>query len=392
MLAIAGCATAPTEYHAPAALGAGERAALNLRVFERAWELVDEKYFDAQFRGVDWPAMREKHRPEAVAAQDDEALYQALNRLAAELKESHLRAISPRRDHERSAGQRAAVGMRWQMLEGRRVIADVVPGGAAAIAGVQRGWFVLTRNGTPLREGDPYVPKLGEPVTYGFLDENETPRTLTMEPRLISFARQEEQGLPGGFIYLRFDEFSRENLSWLSGRLKAHSAAPGVVIDLRENHGGNALALNVAVAEFFSKRVAEGRLIRRGGREREANSLSWRSARYAGRVAILTGPVTGSAAEIFAHVLQHHRRAVVIGRRTAGAVIYSRYYPLPGGGRLQIPVSDYLGLDGKRLEGRGVAPDIAVPAATAADFRANRDADLAAALQELTRSQNPSAD
>ena len=51
-LFLAGCATIPTEYREPAALAAEARATLNLRVYDRAWELVNEKYFDRAFLGV----------------------------------------------------------------------------------------------------------------------------------------------------------------------------------------------------------------------------------------------------------------------------------------------------------------------------------------------------
>ena len=95
---------------------------------------------------------------------------------------------------------------------------------------------------------------------------------------------------------------------------------------------------------------------------------------------VLIGPSTGSAAEIFAHVMQHYGRATIVGRRTAGAVIVSRTYSLPGGGKLQVPIQDYRGLDEKRLEGRGVTPDVAVPSPALADLRAGRDPDLEKAL------------
>ena len=320
VLFAAGCATVPSEYREPPPLAATERTAHNLRVFERTWELVNEKYFDAKFRGIDWPAMRAKHRAEAVAAADDMALYQSLNRLCAELKESHLAAIPPLRAYEHRTEYRASVGFRMQLIEGRRVVTDVVPGSPAAIAGVEIGWIGTTRNGAPFQEKDTYLPKLGQTVTYGFLDARDQPRSVTMEPQLINFAQLVKHELTGGFIYLRFDEFSRKSLHWLSEQLKAQATAPGVVIDLRHNPGGNLLALNVALAEFFPKPVAAGRMIKRSGRERENQSFSWLSARYAGRVAILTDHATGSAAEIFSHVLQHHKRATVIGRLTAGAV------------------------------------------------------------------------
>ena len=48
-----------------------------------------------------------------------------------------------------------------------------------------------------------------------------------------------------------------------------------------------------------------------------------------------------------------------------------------------MPVTDYIGLDGKRLEGRGVTPDVGTPPPTLADLRTGRDPDLATALNLL---------
>jgi carboxyl-terminal processing protease len=128
-----------------------------------------------------------------------------------------------------------------------------------------------------------------------------------------------------------------------------------------------------------------GQFVQRSGKVRETKGIALFSARYAGRVVVLIGPGSASASEIFAHVLQQQKRATVVGRRSAGAVIVSRFYRLPGGGRLQVPIQDYVGVDGQRLEGRGVTPDVVVPAPTFADWRAGRDPELEAALAELRK-------
>jgi carboxyl-terminal processing protease len=387
LLALAGCATAPTVYRGPAPLAAAERTTRNLAVFDRVWELVNERYFDPKFRGVDWPAQRASFRPQAAEAPDDEALYRTINRMLATLKESHLFAAAPRLAHELRTDHRVAVGLRLQFVEGKRVVVETVPGSPAEAAGIRIGWIAVARNGAPFpapTERDTFAARPGVPVSFTFLDESDQSREFALEPRLLSFKRREERALPGGAVYLRFDEFDFAALSWFSSRLKAHQDAPAVVLDLRSNPGGYTVALRVALGELFPGRVATGRTVSRQGRAREVRSQSWLSANYSGRVVVLTGPSTGSAAEILAHVLQHHRRATIVGRRTAGAVIYSRYFSLPGGGRLSVPVEDYVGLDGKRLEGRGVTPDVAVPVSLA-DLRAGRDDDLAAALALLEK-------
>lgn len=379
---LAGCATAPTEYREPTALAANERTALNARVFERVRTLVQEKYYDATFHGVDWSAACARHRDAILAAPDDATLYRQLNELCRELKESHLAALAPRRVHEMSTAHRAAIGLRARLLEGRRVIVELVPNGPAARAGVQIGWILVSRDGQPLPAHDDFIPRVGQPISYGFLDAQDQPHTLIIEPALVDFTRRESRPLAGGARYLRFDRFDLSALNWLSTELKTHASAPAVVLDLRDNSGGMVLALNLAVSEFFPRNVAEGRWVRRNGTDRDAQSRSWRSARYTGRVVVLTSGGTGSAAELLAHVLRHHRRATLVGQKTAGAVMLSHYYNLPGGGRLQIPTEDYVGLDGQRLEGRGVTPDSLVDL-TLADARAVRDPALEAALRLL---------
>jgi len=384
-LGLAGCATAPTEYHDPAPLTAAARRDHNLAVFDRAWSLVNEKYFDAKFRGVDWRAMRVKFRPEAAAARDETELYHVLNQMNAQLGESHLAALAPRRHHELETEHRPAVGFRWLMVDNRRVVSEVLPGGPAAQAGVEPGWFVVTRDGRPIDDYDRYIAHVGQAVTYGFLDRQNQPRSYTFTPQLLSFVRRDAQVLADGVLYVRFDVFDRESLAWLSENLKAHRDAPATIIDLRSNPGGNAFILSIAVAEFFDHRVPEGHLVKRNGAGRDESSFSWFSAHYQGDVVILTSPNTGSAAEIFSHVLQHHHRARIVGRPTAGAVIYARSWPLPGGGSLQIPVLDYVGLDGQRIEGHPVQPDVLVPQPSLAELRVGNDADLDAALKLLHR-------
>lgn len=388
-LLLAGCVTVPTEYHEPPPMGAEARAEHNARVFDRALKLIDRHYFDAEYRGQDLAALREKYRTRAVAAKDDDALYRALNELCAEFKESHLGALSPRRAHENRTDHRAAVGLRWQIAEGKRVIVEVVPDGPADRAGVQPGWLLVTRNGQPLDERETFVTRLGEPVTFGFLDHAEAPRELTLVPELLNFERLDSHELPDGYHYLRFDRFNLTSLRWLSAELKEHIEAPGVVLDLRQNSGGTTFILRMAVAELFDRRVSLGEFVRRSGSKVEAGDFQWLAANYAGKLVILTSNGSGSAAEILAHAVQYHHRGMVVGRKTAGAVILSRMYHLPGGGRLQIPVQDYIGLDGRRLEGRGVSPDVEVPPPTLAQLRAQQDPDLEKALEVLDAMSAP---
>jgi carboxyl-terminal processing protease len=123
------------------------------------------------------------------------------------------------------------------------------------------------------------------------------------------------------------------------------------------------------------------------GTQRVANSSqqmrTWRfTDHYHGPLCVLVGPSTASAAEILAAAVQDQRRGKIIGRASNGSVVPSEWFELPDGGRMMIPMSDFVRSDGRRLEGAGVQPDIWV-LPTIDDVREGRDPALARALREL---------
>jgi C-terminal processing protease CtpA/Prc len=97
---------------------------------------------------------------------------------------------------------------------------------------------------------------------------------------------------------------------------------------------------------------------------------------------------------MYARLLQIEKRAVVIGDRTAGAVMTSRMFPHTVGiGRIafygtSITVGDVRMSDGSSLEHVGVTPDI-VMIPTAADLAARRDPVLARAIAEAGGQMSP---
>lgn len=378
----------PTEFKEPAPLAAAERAALNNRIFAAAWDLIDKKYFDDKFNGVDWLAMRIKYAPAAAAATDDDALYRVLNQMVGELRDAHVDAISPREVHEGRSRHKADPGLWQRRIEGQWVVIDTIPGSPAEAAGVRRGWLTVSRNEQPMpteTRRDSFLTHVGEPIRYVFVDADDRPRALQLVPDLIPFERARltvSRDVAGGVRYLRFDFFELPALRWLNRELKSHHDAPDVILDLRNNSGGQVNSLRHAVRDFFPQGALLGQTVTRTGKSREMGTLSFSPALYNGRVVILTSETTASCAEIFSHVLQFHKRAIVVGEKTRGIVEGGIQHPLPGDGYLKVAELDYLGLDGRRLEGVGVTPDLLVPL-TLADLRAGRDAGLDAALSWL---------
>jgi carboxyl-terminal processing protease len=380
-----GCATVPPVQVPLAELPAVQqaRARENLRVFNVVWDLVHRRHYDPKLGGLDWNAAAIVHAPKAAAAPDDASLYAVLNAMLDPLHDSHTRALSPQQAAERREQRRARTGFSMTRIEQQWVVSEVLPGSPAEQAGVRSGWIVVARNQEPLSDRISFRAQDGEIVAWEFRDaEDRIIRVSTAAKPLATGSRRIVHELEGGFVYLRFDEFDGTDRRWLGTELRKHRDAPGVVIDLRWNPGGETFSLGISIGEFFDRPVDCGTFITRSGSRQVKNSWQLGSAEYRGRVVVLVDGGTGSAAEIFAAVLQDHGRATVVGRRTAGAVLASRFHALPGGGELQLSREDYVAPKGRRIEGLGVEPDVTVPRLLA-DVRAGRDADLEAALRVL---------
>ena len=384
-LAVAGCVTRPPVEVPLASLPAAQRARAteNVRVFHRVWDLVNRKHYDPKFQGAAWAELGVKHAAVAAAATDTAALYRVLNAMLEPLQDSHTQAQSPDQAFDHRTRTRARTGFNLVRMDDVWVVSEVLPGSPAEAAGVQVGWIVVSRDGRPVGAQLDFRPQPGDAVGWEFRDLNERVVRVAPVAKVLSTGpRQIARVLEGGWVYLRFDEFDAPDRRWLARQLADHATAPGLIIDLRRNPGGETFSLGITVGEFFDHRVDCGTFIRRDGGRSVKNSWQLGSARYRGKVAVLVDRNTGSAAEIFAAVMQDHGRATVIGRRTAGAVLASVFYPLPDGGRLQLSREDYVAPKGRRIEGNGVEPDITVTR-TLADLRAGRDPELDAALRVL---------
>ena len=47
-----------------------------LNCFEIVWQMVNDKYFDPTFGGLDWNAVHRHYRPRITAVKDDKMFYE----------------------------------------------------------------------------------------------------------------------------------------------------------------------------------------------------------------------------------------------------------------------------------------------------------------------------
>ena len=164
---------------------------------------------------------------------------------------------------------------------------------------------------------------------------------------------REARLLARGIQYLKFDEFQRPDVSWALSVLDR--TAGDLVLDMRTNRGGLITECGRFLRQLLPANASLGTFIERDGPSAMATPPA-AAASSVKRIVVLTGPRSVSAAELTASVLAHHQRAVLVGHKTAGALLLSHLFRTPDGGTLVLPTADYRTPAGLRLEGVGVSP------------------------------------
>ncbi|GAB7128871.1 S41 family peptidase [Silvimonas sp. JCM 19000] len=390
--------------------------ALRQAAFDQVWTTLRDDYVDPKLHGLDWKAVRTRYQPLALDAASDEDFWKTLNRMAGELNDAHTRVETPAQYAEIRQQQAAGLGIGVQMIDGHFVIRGVSPVTQAALLGVRAGdrleqvdgepadaWWqrtlANTRGGsTPwtriiYAERELNAPTLGKTRTLALQRPDGSHYQVTL--------RNEESEAPpwlihhklaNGVVYLRFSGFERGLRPRLMEQLDKAVDAPGVIIDLRSNGGGDAAMAMDLLGRFISTPQAGGHVItRNGGSVRLFGFSLWDAdpvlhplgKTVTAPLAILTDLRSASASELVAGAAQAIGRAQIFGSTSCGCLLgFMGYDPLPGGGALAYSEIDMTLPGGKRIEGVGVIPNqTAIP--TAQDIERHNDVALNAALAWL---------
>jgi carboxyl-terminal processing protease len=368
-----------------------------LQVFEAVWSTVNMTYFDPDFGGLDWDAVHAEYEPLIIAAEDDETLYQLLNQMLWELNVSHA-AVGPADEWpsaEPVVWEEGEIGIDVRLLDDQAVITRVKAGSPAEEAGLRPGFIIqsieaepvegiiaeaqehlappyndqgrielLTRRLLSLIYGDP-----GTCVTLAYLDEKDElhegcvqriqrPRVGYSGGGLPPFYLEFESGrLERGVGYVRFNTFHLDLLPDMVEALAELRDAPGIILDLRGNPGGDFEADSQMAAQFLDGQVVFGKIEMRSG------TTSWLLTgenAYAGPLVILIDALSYSGSEFVASGMQAVGRAMIIGEQSPGGAIAGNLETLPNDAILVYPVAQLLTPDGVVVEGCGVIPDFTV--------------------------------
>ncbi len=405
--------------------------------FRETCAYMEERYAFTEWRGVDWDALYAGYAPKIAEAEENEdnaAYYRTLREFVYAIPDGHVLVLSPDDFGAKHADIGGGYGLGVARLDSGEVIVTYVANGSdAERAGIRFGDEVVSWNGRPVGEAidatsiiwTPIKPSTAEgtllhklrfltraPVGTGTTvgiagPADSVPRTVnltatddgyeTLARTSIFLGREVNDGaagssaelkamianetvttrtLPGGIAYIAVYEESYDVYQPFKAAVENAIAdgAPGIVVDLRFNRGGDD-NLAAAYAGWFVDRSVfyeYGTTYDPGTGEPAVLWESWtrpRPDRYEGPVALLVSPYTISSGEGLPKVFAESGTGAIVswygtngafGMESMGPVLplgvmtaFPQGASLDENGRIQV--------DSNASMAGGVAPTVRVP-------------------------------
>ena len=347
-------------------------------VFDQAWRLLADTFYDSHHHGANWQAVREKYRPLVRHVAMKEDLYNLVSLMLGELNASHLGISAHLWSPEEVTADLGLIFDEAYKGPGLKV-AEVLKRGPADKRGInlKPGDVLLSIDRTELTDKTNLSKLLNAKVNETVLLE------VTSNPADPKAKRKVETQAVGRerithLMYDRWVEKNAEAVAKQSGGRVGYIHIPsmdeagleqfvralysdnfdkdGIVIDVRYNGGGftHDQVLNYLGAKehtFFRQRDGnEGLVMRNYDRKWTKPS------------AVLINNRSYSDAEIFPSAYRALGLGKVVGQATGGMVIGTMETSLIDGSTFRLPRTGVYTARGVDMEREGVAPDFAVDA------------------------------
>jgi C-terminal processing protease CtpA/Prc len=357
-------------------------------MLREGYETVKKEYYDPAFHGVDLDARFKEYDDKLKTAPGMNAGLAIVAGFFEGLHDSHTSFLPPAHAYAVDYGYQLAV-------IGDGVFVERVAPGTDAATKVKAGDQLLSLNGGGVgRESFHRMQYLfnilqPQPKTSLVLrDPAGAERTMTVDTKLtpgrairnlsgagagleLQDMEVQQQALDhlmrqrhveqGGVMIWKMPWFFLENgeIDMLFGIARKQSA---LILDLRGNAGGLVDNLQRMISNLFPEDVVIGTRVTRKGKALMGTKSRHADA-FSGKLIVLIDAASASSSEILAKVVQLGKRGIVIGDRSAGAVMEARMFE---SGQLapnlilyqfSVTSADLLMQDGKSLETIGVTPD-----------------------------------
>lgn len=368
-------------------------------VFEEAWETLNRRFYDANFNGKNWLKLHDEWTPYIAGARTSDELRRDINLLIGELNSSHSginRGMVP--GMEPKVVQVGNLGLRFdrEAYEAGKglVVREVIALGPAAIEGsIKPGDRLVRVNGETVgtKNLDSMLEEtVGKRVVLGIETATNT-RDVVVRPvsstaavgllyrQWVEERRALVDRVSGGKIgYVHIADMSDASLQQLYIDLDAQNEAKqGVVVDVRNNNGGyvNGYALDVFTRKNYLLMTPRG--------FSPVPSRQNLGQRALGLPTVLvTNESSLSDAEDFTEGYRSLKLGKVVGKPTAGWIIFTGAQPLIDGSTVRVPGWRIQDLRGQTMEMNPRPVDIDVERPLG-ETETGSDAQLERAVKEL---------
>lgn len=276
--------------------------------FEALWQIIDERYCFFDYKQIDWNDIHDKYQALITPGMGNEALFEVLGNMLAELKDGHVNLYSS-----------SDIARYWN-------------------------WY------------------LDYPRNF---NESLIEKYLGRDYRIAGGAKYTILEDNIGYIY--YGDFStgigNGNLSEILSYL---SLCNGLIIDVRNNGGGNLTNATRMAQRFTNDKVLTGHILHKTGKGHNdfseptpiyiepSNSIRWQK-----KVALLINRHCYSATNDFVNSMRYFPNVTLIGDKTGGGSGLPFSSELPNGWGVRFSASPHLDADKQQIE-FGIDPDIKV--------------------------------
>ncbi len=273
------------------------------------------------------------------------------------------------------------------MRDGQMTVLDVFENTPAAEAGLRPGDRIVGVDGAPTegRSLDQMIQQVrgeaGLELMLTLLREGEPgARTLALTRETIQARSVWSELIEPAVAYIRVGQFQQRTAQAVATDLarllrSANGRVVGIVLDLRDNPGGQLRAAIGVAATFLP---AGTPIVSTRGVAQKANmQLRAQRSDYLHRdrpdyledapsqlktlpMVVLVNGGSASAAEIVAGALQDHRRATLLGTTTFGKGSVQTVIPFGDGTGMKLTTAYYVTPGGRMIQGVGLQPDVVV--------------------------------
>lgn len=201
----------------------------------------------------------------------------------------------------------------------------------------------------------------GEPgtdVVLTLLKREGTQKEVKITRETIVLKSASSEMLTGGIGYLKLNVFDEKSANEFGNNLNSllSQNAKGLIIDLRNNPGGN-LDQCVKISDMLlGEQVIVSTKDRAGHEEIERSDAKKVQVPYV----LLVNEGSASASEILTGAVKDTQSGTVIGTTTFGKGLVQAVNNLPDGSGYKITIAQYFTPNGSYIHGKGIEPDITV--------------------------------